>query len=524
MLIVDDEIISRMGMSNLLQWEKYGFELIETVSNGQQALEVLDKYQIDLIITDISMPVMNGIDLIKEVRKKDREIEFLILSSYEEFDYVREAMRLGVVDYILKLDMSEDSMIKILDSIKIKLDDKIKKNTEGKGHLSQKELSIMRREFLRKLLYGQLGNFQRAEKYRENVEIEFLYPYTQILMFEMTGLSVNINSDNVIEIVEEILSDYDAAYVCLTGLNEITIVYQIKNIDEGRSEVEDLATRICQLIDQYFNQKVQIFISTILENYLDFVEGYKQVKEICKNYNILNKTGCLFYEDIQKEKVDSQKLVFEKMLSNLHHAFENERIEEIPIILKNIKCIGADGKYLEQNQSKYMLRYILQVSKEYFTKNGQWERKLEEQWKNYQREIRDINDLKGFLLLLNKLEHEIMTYIEEEDSNHLIRSAQQYIRAHYKENMSIKDMAFELGVSHTYLSTLFKRKKDITIKDYLINIQMEEAKKLLRKSNMQISEIAVAIGYENEHYFSRMFKLKTGISPTKYRNNEKKCN
>lgn len=520
-LIVDDEIISRLGLSNLLKWEEYGFEVIETASHGAEALEILEKYQIDLIITDVSMPIMNGLDLIKEVKNVNEEIEFLILSSYEEFTYVREAMRLGVVDYILKLDLSEESMARVLKNIKTKLDNKAKKNTEGKRYLSQRELSLMRREVLRKILYGQIENYDTIEEYCKNVGIEFSLPYAQILMFEMNGVSADIESDNIIDIIEEILDDYNAAYACFTGLNEITIVYQLEKNIENRVEIEDLANRIHQLIYQYFDQEIQIFISTVLEEKLNFVKGYKEVKEICEEHNILDKTKYLFYEDIKKETKNGQRLIGEKILSDLHHLFEEERIEDIPLVFDKIYAIVKEKRYLERNQVKYMLEYILQISKEYFIKNKLWIKELEIQWGDYQKEIKNINDSKSLLLFLKKIEHIIMTYLEKEDSNHLIRRAQQYIRVHYRENMSIKDMAFELGVSHTYLSTLFKQKKSITIKDYCIKLQIEEAKKLLRTSNMQVVEIANFVGYENEHYFSRIFKLKTGISPTKWRNNEK---
>ena len=107
-LIVDDEILARAGIKALIDWEKYGFSVIGEASNGQIAFEKIKEMKPDIVITDIKMPVMNGIDLIRATKKISQEISFIVLSAYNDFEYVKEAMKEGAKDYILKIQMEPE--------------------------------------------------------------------------------------------------------------------------------------------------------------------------------------------------------------------------------------------------------------------------------------------------------------------------------------------------------------------------------------------------------------------------------
>ena len=262
LLIVDDEIISRLGITSLLDWEEAGFRVIDSVANGEEALEIMKSQSIDLVITDIKMPVMTGIELIREAKACGIESSFVVLSSYDDYAYVREALKLGAVDYILKLDLDKAHMLSVLEKAKEEIM-QVNRSEVSVENIDKETMTSARKDFLKQILYGQMIFDEAYEQRRDHLNLTMANEKFLVLMFKVQDLGSTLSDDGIRTIIEEVLEEYDYAYICDTGYDELSIIYNMphKHERDQFQLIQRLAGRISFIMRQYFNQKVIIYVS-----------------------------------------------------------------------------------------------------------------------------------------------------------------------------------------------------------------------------------------------------------------------
>lgn len=519
LLIVDDEIISRLGISSLLNWEEEGFKLIDSVANGEEALDIMKCQPIDLVITDIKMPVMTGISLIQEAKKIGLESAFVVLSSYDDYSYVREALKLGAVDYILKLDLDKAHMLSVLEKAKEQIE-LTNRSDVSLVKIDKQTLTSARRDFLKQILYGQMVFDEAYNHRREHLKLVMNNEKYLVLMFKVKDLGSTLNDDGIRAIIEEVLEEYDYAYICDTGYDELSIIYNMphKRERDQFELIQRLANRISFIMRQYFNQKVIIYVSQTFKSVENVPLAYLQVCQTISLKSVISDAAVVFFDEVMSNRNYRDYKSFEDYIERFEKAVQRKKDAEIKGIFHELFTYVDSSKYIELGQIRYFISSMVYIANHYLDKYGYSDELI---WGNDEEKymmLQEITRKEDFTRFLHTIEDKLEVIGGEDSDNYIVRNVKKHLKQHYKEGVVLKEVADTFGLTNTYLSMLFKKETGETLKDYLTALKIEKAKELLKETNWQVSEIAKEIGYDNEHYFSRIFKQKTEMTPTGYRN------
>ncbi len=503
-LIVDDELLARIGIRSLLDWNAYGYEIVGECENGQKAFDEARRVLPDIIISDIKMPVVNGIELIKMIKKEELGIKFIMLSSYDEFEYVREALKLGAEDYILKLEMESETLLSTLESVKEKIEKEAYKrsNTDSQESLYKANISNLSKAFLQDCLNGIITN---TEEIQDRIQM----------------LGINLKPENLICIMIRVCSE-DDAYKTNKMIKTTTIDIIKKLISEyGCGEVIDIDQGILMALS--LNQSSEHYISRLTKNIEILLKNVVNLSvNIYKSYlfNDFKELSKAYSYVIADSTSDNKKFGYiplEKELQELESAFRKYDIHSINQSFKNMYELLKPIDSLVYNRVDRICDTMIFIVNTFAKKNNINTDTIWEGTDPY-REVKQMRHIEDVLEWVNKLNNAVMLAIgNEDDSKRIIMKAKHYINKHYKDNPSLEDVAQYVSLSSSYFSRLFCKETGQTFISYVTSLKIDKAKELLKNTHYKVYEIAEMIGYENTHYFSRIFKKATGQSPYDYR-------
>lgn len=498
-LIVEDEIKIRMGISRLIS-SQTSHTVVGEAKNGKEGLEMLERFHPELVISDIRMPVMNGLELLREVKEEGHHCHFVILSGYSEFEYAQQAIRYGADDYLLK-PLAPEDVIELLDKIQEKLEAEEARNgqsTEG-----------MIRDIL-------LGTSQRAEENLRNLE------KTGALMPEKTvavlaGYLGNTSArygQAVCEQFQKLKKDWKELHIysiALENTQELILIMQGNMNDEMERR---LARRLYQNLTEE-EQPVWVY-----KNQVQPLELKAEVLHLREYYLYGIQLG--YREIITPDKTKRLEEEFQYPLhfeSQLRTAICKETPEHLKKEAEKFVSYVSDMKchprYIKKTYKK-MLAFLESVCHEV---NQEAYRLLQNQ---------DLEKYISGVYTRGELENCFRGTIEmiaeskdkkEDIRNYAIRRAINYIREHFAENISLDMLAERLEITPEYLSTLFNKEVGINFSTFLKQFRISQAKRFLKGTDEKIYAIAVQVGYSDPKYFNRVFKEEVGISPGEYRQN-----
>lgn len=514
-IIAEDELFVRLGVKMSIDWEKLGMEVAADVENGQQALEAWEMYGADIVVTDIKMPVMDGITLIKEIRRRDERTRFIILSCLEEFQIVREAISLGVSDYVLKLTMSQEDMEQVL--LKVKRELEITNRTETPEDNGTAKWKF--EDALRDQLYYRLD---MKGEYREALEEKFFSDggYIRMVILEIDHYleSRKLFSDaygSLLEATEEnILSEL------LEGTNHILMMEK-----DGRS--------VLLLGDPTGEAELPEDLSGLLEK---IREVFLRYLRSTVSFGI---SGCIGSCRELHENFHDCGLALEKKFfygTNRNRNFRGTEAEECrELIQRKIRRFCRDGiaseeavKRLTEEKEGFCQHQNPATIRHYFEYaiNVELSRILPDGSRRYQAAEEFAGRIARSQTLDEVLEvyREALEFLKDRTESgagsslsRQVKDILLFIQEHYAEDISLDQIAQTVDLSRTYVSGLFKKETGINLTNYITNFRIEKAKELLRDTNLRSYEIAVQVGFPEESYFSRTFKKVTGESPNAYR-------
>lgn len=530
-VIVDDEILARVGVKSLIEWESQGYQIIGEASNGSEGLKfILDKKP-DIVITDIKMPVMDGLEMIQKSRENNIYTKFIVLSSYDEFELVKKAMKLGAEDYIIKLELDEQVLLKTLKPVKQKvLKEKEKtKNESVIKHNINTEKS-MRREFFKKLIGNLIKNENEINCIVKQLNIDIDFNRLVCMVTRINNLYTLKKFDNkdlrlfefsVTNIIQEIINDFFAGYVFVNSWGEVLIIISIDrelNRRDYLKKVKEMAWTVVSMLMKYLDISTNIAISELHDGIAQLSQAYQ---EACQGleYSFYCQSGePVFYHELQQYKTivnDELELLkvnrlFSKCLDTVDKVGLETLFEELirEITIKNISKAQVydlcyDLIYVINNQLK------TEEIKKIFPEE-----------KYLYGSIDKLNNKSEVINWIKDLKERLTTLIDEHKSNEhlfLIGQAKKYIHQHFNEDISLNEVARTINISSGYLSSLFKDVEDTGFNEYITDLRIKEAKRLLSNSNKKVYEISGEIGYNNPYYFSRVFKRITGQTPSEFR-------
>ena len=531
--LVEDEVVMRNGIKNNIPWEQEGFEFAGEASDGELAYPLIKKEKPDILITDIRMPFMDGLELSRLVKKELPQIKIIILSGYNEFDYAKTAINIGVTDYLLK----PISSAKLLEAVK-KVGDVIEKEQDHarlmKRYEKEMEENILqeKHKLWGALASNRLSTIELLEK-GQRLGIDFTASAYQVFLFKLmqegdaTGCSEELNRAS--EKVNELAGGWE--YVLSFDRSPEGWAFLIKG--ESEQEVQDtyLETRneLLDLVNGY--PKVEYFggIGNVVHRIGDIQSSYKEAARAFSSRFFLDANQITDSAEIVRvqpesdDKIDVSKMLSKKREHELVERFlKNGTVEETDSFLDELfQSIG------EQNCKSLLYRQY--VVMDLFFCASDFLNNLEIDTESLPEECRDINQIVEKAGNAESLRHQIGILFKETmqlRDNHskkkyskLLEDAKAFIDENYKhDEMSLNTVAAQVNISPSYFSTIFSSEMGQTFVEYLTRVRLDKAKELLMCSNMRTAEIGYEVGYKDSHYFSYIFKKTVGCSPKEYRN------
>jgi two-component system, response regulator YesN len=521
LLIADDEYLVLDSIKMIVAKNLEDISIVGTASTGREAIEKAISLKPDIVFMDIHMPGINGIDAIRQIKTSNQDIEFVILTAYEYFDYAKESLNLGVYEYMLK-PINKVKLIETLRNVGetiAKKRDNLLKSVE----LTEKINSIipfLEGQFLTHKLFN-VGPLNEIGFYEDIFKMKLRHGYALTVLFLDSGLK---EKENTLKLNHEKQRFYDVFKIklkcitpCLVGtpLSDRIIAY-IPTSEQGNvSEVKcksleigiKLAEKIKELTDINFQigigspYSVNDFSKSCNEAYISasslksqtvmHIEG---IKESIINYNAYPvHFESSFSNSIVRGNIVEAREIFKEIYLWLSSAYEDINIIKSKL-LDLMFAIEKHLPYKLESFSELKQTYILNILK-----------------------AESKEDLRlGYLQYLSKLENCIKNH-RDNDIDGIIPTVMDYLNKNYSQDISLTDAAKSVNLSYHYFSKIFKDELGKSFTDYLTELRIEKSMKLLANPNTNIKEICQKIGYNDPNYYCKAFKKLTGMTPTEYR-------
>lgn len=516
-LIVDDEKRVGVLIKNLIHWNDLNMECVGVYDNGLEALEGVRENEPDIVITDIRMPQMSGLELIQMSQKVNRDIFFIVISGYKEFEYAHKALEFGVENYLLK-PINEEELNNVLEKINQKIEvrnqekEKIEKSVEESN-------KIIRRDFLKNIIDQSkervIGTVDlKGNRYR-GIDIKFDYHNYMNRNKRQDELLV----DKVYQVVEECFKDWvEESLICE---KENLHIYCLMNYQDGNAASFSQRLNECVLhikesimgLDQY---QVTIGVGGEKNRFEDIrISIQESYQAVC---NRLRYGGgrLIYFEDIPESEtidLDQKMRELQEELVNALDAYSVDKM--VSLIRKTMDSLGRDPMDMTEYYTlaeKLVDVFFLHIEVE--TEENIL--KKQEVWGKIQH-AKDVFQMRKVLTSELKTIMECMKQSKEQQSVRPVRVAIDYMESHYAGKLSLEEISGIVDLNPVYFSTLFKKETGVNFSAYLTKIRMEHAKKMLIESNDTIAAIGMQVGYEDQKYFSQAFKKVVGIKPAAYR-------
>jgi two-component system response regulator YesN len=524
-LIVDDEFLVRLGLKTTIDWEANGYQVVGEASNGKEALEMVRLYMPDIVLVDIKMPLMDGLEFITEAKKISSDMSFIILSNYENFHYAKRAMKLGVSQYLLKSEITEETLLSTLESVSLE---------RSSRHSGSQDKSQARKAYLSNNLSKVQINASIPAG-RMDAPPEGLFgadKYIVIKYYCSIGLlneqSIDMLSKTLVSLIEDEFREVVYSEVIYQIHYYITLICPADRGPDTEESYVQKSMSIQRKINYYFSVSLKGGISR---------------KEKAENIPLLlsqaewARQQCFFGERKDVERNSDVCPVRGKTFMIYEERFqESLKREERPHVSSS-KIIGFLIKYNRQDLAVYIhdifvrireqnaytgIRHtfidFLSIAKSSIEKlnvpvTENFAAKLDyDNWnmitsaEETEVYIQDIFECISSLLSRGKSGYSAS-----------VKKTITYVEEHFASNITLDDVARYGEISRSYLSMLFKQETGINFVTYLNQYRIEKGKKLLTDTNLKIYEIAEEIGFGSPYYFSKVFKEVTGMQCKEYR-------
>lgn len=454
-LMVDDEYIILKGLEKMIDWKGLNLKLVATASHGEEALSIVNQNDIDIIISDVNMPKLNGIQFIEKIQEMQRSIEFLFVSGYEKFEYIKSGLVLGANDYILKpIDKYElhQALVRIIEKINQRVDEKV----------MQSQHKIL------------------AEWLRDNFSVS-------------NPLSLEKNTFDIYLMIPQMDASIDELWNYYNQSEEWMII--------GKN---DYVIAVIKIIDQ------AITIGNVLER-MHHLSGenlhrmYHKIRQKFRNFNFYlskewNTQSISEYFLTQVEDFDKHQTQtsLSYRIGLIYQALEMNNWRNVQILLKKIKL---DLSEVAMNRLE-----VHQLMQSFINYHIGEDVRLEE----YQ-SIDELIEATSQLLRINS------DQVKFDHLHPSIKRALTIIEENYQKDINLKYLADQLHLNVMYLGQLFKKELGQPFSQYLNQWRIDKSKQLLSKTQLTVSQVGIEVGYQNQAYFYRIFKKQEGVSPKEYR-------
>lgn len=520
-MIVDDEPLILAGITSMLDWEACGCRIVGKASNGQQALERMEKLQPDIVITDIKMPAMNGIDFIKHAREQGYTAQFLLLTNLEEFSLVKEAMHLGVVDYLVKLELTEETLTAGL----MKAVRECDRNQPEESHGQVRTEEDMVHGYFANLLMEDSAQEQPRET-TERVFALFQKPMVLLINFnyKFEGFSQAFTRDDqkkVMSFAENIIGEmadgfFDRKCLLRWEQNSFLLVVSAAGIPDCQPLTETMSRKMISVLKDYFEISVSVAVSTVGESPADFMDLTYQAMSAMNYYYYDSTSQVVFYSglcEVNDHHNSNFNISFLK--KDLSQAVRQNDSENFRRIMDQLISLFEEYRPCKAQA-------VSACSNLYYFITSIYEDDEEARFPyavNILAQLNRLGSLSDIISWIRWFSEEVEAVFGRKrvcKSDKNIVLAQSYILEHYREKITLGQVADALKLSQSYLSSIFKKHSGKNFSDYVSEVKVEKAKELIASHEYMMYEISDMLGFDTPYYFSTVFKKVTGRTPKEY--------
>lgn len=531
--LVEDESVIREGLRDSIPWQRYGYSLVGTASDGEVALPQIRKTRPDILITDIKMPFMDGLTLSRIVTEELPDTKTIIISGYDDFEYAQQAIAIGVEQYLLK-PITKGALLNALRSIKDRLEEVQERNDQNRKYQldAQEYEQYTRQVFFEHLTGGALTVPQIYEQAKKlNIDLN-ASAYNIVLFVLMTQESMTAYSEPVARLQEELMQFFMRYSEFLPfRWHLMSYAVLIKGdaaaIDGLTAQCVENIRRRCDMVRESFNW--YIAVSQPVQRLSGLAGCFSRANQILACRYLLPQQHILTEQDMSRpfrknnETVSLEQLDVNKVDASVIRGFLETGARE--------EAAEFVDKYLDSLGSAVQS----QVFRQYLTMNVRFTAAIQVKSLGYAQEeflaeldgLNRIGDAVPVEELPAYLTRVLCRAIEFRDNRSkkqyrdVLRRAVQYIDQNYTDKtISLNDVAKAVDISANYFSAVFSQEMGMTFVEYLTQKRMEKAKQLLRQSGKRSGDIALEVGYRDPRYFSFIFKKTQGCTPRAYRSRE----
>lgn len=531
--LVEDEMVIRRGIKNSIDWEKEGYIFCGEASDGELAYPMIIKEKPDILITDIRMPFMDGLELCKLVKKELPNIKILILSGYDEFDYAKEAIRLGVTEYLLK-PISSGKLLEALNGVS----ESIRREKEDKD-LVRKYMEEMRentehekQKFFEQMIAGNLSMADALETGKK-YEMSLSAGMYNLLLFRFTLGEENRKSGELLGeaeyAIEKLTERLEYVFEFQRGVEGWAFLLMADNEEQMSERVKELSKDLEEIMKNYSTIAYFGGIGQPVARLRELEESFREAERALAARFTMELNRIISVDDIRMAQnldtlddieitsfgeIEKTRTMLEKFLNN---GVEDEIDEFVDVYINELP--EENLKSVLMRQYIIMDAYIVMMSfcEKIEGIEGEMQAQSEE-LKNSMKTIQTVEEIKNYIRMLLKKIIGVRDTISGRRYSDIIEIAKDQIRKTYmSDEISLNTVAAEVGMSPSYFSSIFSKEMGKTFVEYLTEIRMDRAKELLMCSSMKTSEIGYEVGYKDPHYFSYIFKKTQNCTPKEFR-------
>lgn len=511
-LIADDESIFRMGIKSCVHWEDNGFLIVGEAANGKEALSMIRQHKPDILLLDLKMPVMDGIQVMEKACPQYPQMKVIILSCMNDYEYMRKALQLGACDYLFKPVMETDDILKVLLETKEKI-------TAQDCHNQQSAVQYQKRHLLfQNLVAGSLEPDDIKEQF-ELLQIEWtpesylcfcIRPYKSAsipLPEKETLFSTSAN------VINRLFGAREGFH--FTAENHMYGVLKASPAEIACGSVSSGLTRVIQQVNEYTGKKIVIGTSRKCTGYQDLQQGLAQAGTALEDSFFTGTDQVQIYREERCQEYDFDRR-YAKERALIMNAIELGQAEEARNLLDSVLKQVRDQKQYDKNG---ICQFVIMI--------------LIDSMRSYRSQIIIEKLLGSNINMISEIhQKETLTQVSEEFHSivslmlkhvgllsqspnlPLILQAQQYVKQHYYENISLDEISLFLNMNKNYFCQIYKKETGEGFIDYVTRIRIDKAMELLSNPKIKTYEVAEAVGYPDYRYFCKIFKRHTGMSPS----------
>ncbi len=519
-VITDDEIQIRKGLRMKVDWEDEGFHIVGEASNGQETLDLINKIDVDIVITDVRMPIMDGIEFVKRCHREHPHIKVIVLSGYSDFDYVRSSLVEGVKDYLLK-PVAPDEMIDALNRIRCEVEEEKQKQLESEKmtRLVHNQIEEMKQQYLLHLVkeewselnvtIDRLQQLQLGEFAIKNVRVQFFtvemrtkHPH----LLEELWLPFSMLCKEIAQEYKETYCFYDASYT-----NMLHFIHRVDPEIGGHTSA--IVQQVQKHVKAYLNIETVVGIGNVVSGLKEFKTGFISAL-LSWSQSQLGSHSQVIDGTINKDLFEFSPDVEKKLFNSIENVNLNDFKNNIYALLgeKNTKSMMSFS--FASNRVLFLLsslatKYNLDTNESHLII-----------W-NCQQSIWELNAYRKVVDQLIELARLIIKKVQEtrcsSNGSEIVENVRKFLNRHYASEISLITLSEQFHINSAYLSELFKLHVGQNFSEYLIKLRMENATVFLKDQQLKIIDVAYLVGFSNSGYFSTVFKKHFGKTPAEFR-------